>query len=368
VPFVYRSKFEIRSVVIGLIILNAAIYLLTQVSSFPVSQGLIARLSGGTRSPGSVPFALAADRYGLFVSLFSLFPAMIAERGWFWQFFTYMFLHGSPVHLFFNMYALLLFGRPLEEKWGWKRFLVFYMVTGVGAGIVTFFWNLFKAPFVPTIGASGAIFGVMLAFGLEFPDIVLLLFFVVPLRARYAVFVYGGIELIMLLTGTMQMVGHFTHLAGLFFGYLYYLIAVRGGFGRVRAGAPRGWPDTSRDLSGAARRGTGIRNSRPASQGPRGRRKGTERLALLTPGVKKHDETGKAREIALALQLKDKIRSGEPLTRAETSYLLKLKKAFDDSRGGICEPEEFDFTAQSCGSCDDFHACLYRFIIGQLRQ
>jgi len=334
VPFVYRSKFEIRSVVIGLIILNVAIYLLTQVSNFPFSQGLIARLSGGARSPGSVPFALAADRYGLFVSLFSLFPAMIAERGWFWQFFTYMFLHGSPVHLFFNMYALLLFGRPLEEKWGWKRFLVFYMVTGVGAGIVTFFWNLFKAPYVPTIGASGAIFGVMLAFGLEFPDIVLLLFFVVPLRARYAVFVYGGIELLMLLTGTMQRVGHFTHLAGLFFGYLYYLIAVKDVFRRVRAGAPRRRPDTVRGPS----------------------------------GVKKYDETGKAREIARTLELKNKIRSGEPLTRAEASYLLKLKKAFDDSRGGICEPAEFDFTAESCRSCDDFHACLYRFIIGQLRQ
>jgi membrane associated rhomboid family serine protease len=334
VPFVYRSKFEIRSVVIGLIILNAAIYLLTQVSNFPVSQGLIAWLSGGARSPGSVPFALAADRYGLFVSLFSLFPAMIAERGWFWQFFTYMFLHGSPVHLFFNMYALLLFGRPLEEKWGWKRFLVFYMVTGVGAGIVTFFWNLFKAPFVPTIGASGAIFGVMLAFGLEFPDIVLLLFFVVPLRARYAVFIYGGIELIMLLTGTMQRVGHFTHLAGLFFGYLYYLIAVKDVFRRVRAGASRRRPDTAR--------------------GP--------------AGVKKYDENGKAREIARTLELKDKIRSGEPLTRAEASYLLKLKKAFDDSWGGICEPAEFDFTAESCRSCDDFHACLYRFIIGQFQQ
>jgi membrane associated rhomboid family serine protease len=334
VPFVYKSKFEIRSVVIGLIIINAAVYLLTQVSNFPGSQGLIARLSGGARSPGSVPFALAADRYGLFVSLFSLFPAMIAERGWFWQFFTYMFLHGSPVHLFFNMYALLLFGRPLEEKWGWKRFLVFYMVTGVGAGVVTFFWNLFKAPFVPTIGASGAIFGVMLAFGLEFPDIVLLLFFIVPLRARYAVFVYGGIELIMLLTGAVQRVGHFTHLAGLFFGYLYYLIAVRNGPRRGRAGAPRRRP-------GAAR-GPSV--------------------------VKRRDETGNAREIALTMELKDKTRSGEPLTRAETSYLLKLKKAFDDSRGGICEPEEFDFTAESCRSCDDFHACLYRFIIGQLRR
>jgi len=125
------------------------------------------------------------------------------------------------------MYALYLFGSPLEQKWGSGRFLVYYLLTGIGAGAVTFLWNNVRNPFIPTIGASGAIFGVMLAFGLEFPDTMLLLFFLLPVKAKYAAIIFGGIELIMLLTGSMQRIGHFTHLSGLFFGYVYYLLIIK---------------------------------------------------------------------------------------------------------------------------------------------
>ena len=169
-----RTRFDIKSIVITLIIINVVVYFITQFNYFPTPE----RLIGNLVLKGKPAIALAIKQHGLFISLFSLFPLLIKEMGWVWQFFTYLFLHGGIFHLFFNMYALLLFGRPLEERWGGKEFLAFYLATGIGAGIVTFFWHLFSNPFIPTIGASGAIFGLVLAFGLEFPETVLLLFFI----------------------------------------------------------------------------------------------------------------------------------------------------------------------------------------------
>jgi membrane associated rhomboid family serine protease len=356
---VFRSRIEIKSVVVVLIIVNVVVFLLTQYTSPSLPFSPRAAVQGRS------PLSLMAERYGLFITLFSLFPAMIAQYGWVWQFVTYMFLHGSMLHLFFNMYALLLFGRALEEKWGWKRFTAFYLVTGVGAGVVTFFWNLARNPFIPTIGASGAIFGVMLAFGLEFPDVLLLLFFVVPIRARFAVFIYGGLELVLLLTGSMQRVGHFTHLAGLLFGYLYYLIGIRPGFG---GRGPRGTRGRRPRVLKPTDRPVGYRQSGPRFRGflPGVGRSGASRPSAAFAGDsgKRRDESRAARDIELALALKDRIRKADPLSRAETVFLLKLKKAFDENGGGICDPTELDLTAESCRSCEDFHACLYRFLIG----
>jgi membrane associated rhomboid family serine protease len=247
---------------------------------------------------------------------------MIRELGWVWQFVTYMFLHGSFFHIFFNMYALFLFGRPLEERWGWKEFLSFYLITGVGAGIVTFFWYLMKNPFVPTIGASGAIFGLILAFGLEFPDTVLLLFFIIPLRAKYAAFIFGGIELVMILTGSLQGIGHLTHLAGLLFGYLYYLLRIRGV--RIRA------PQITRKVRGRVTR--------------------VHRDAL----------------IKRTLQIREKLARGIPLKGGETAFLSRLREAYASSRGSICGEDEFNPDMEFCKRCDDFEACLYRYVIDQL--
>jgi len=226
-----RARFDIKSMVIAIIIINVVIFFLTQFRYFSVPEkfliNLVMRDKAGT--------AAAINRYGLFTTLFSLFPAMIRSNGWVWQFFTYMFLHGGLMHLFFNMYALLLFGRPLEERWGWKEFLSYYLVTGTCAGVVTFVWNMMGNPFIPTVGASGAIFGIILAFGLEFPEAVLLLFFIVPIKAKYATIIFGLINVIMLVTGARTGVGHFTHLAGLFFGYMYYLARIRGKQGRGKS-------------------------------------------------------------------------------------------------------------------------------------
>ncbi len=219
----YRRFYSSRSFVISLVIINAVIFLFTNFIQIPVPRFLLIRIA----SKVGINVARNAAYYGLPITLFSLYPILISKMGWIWQVFTYMFLHGSLLHIFFNMYALYLFGSPLEQKWGSGRFLVYYLLTGIGAGAVTFLWNNVKNPFIPTIGASGAIFGVMLAFGLEFPDTMLLLFFLLPVKAKYAAIIFGGIELIMLLTGSMQRIGHFTHLSGLFFGYVYYLLIIK---------------------------------------------------------------------------------------------------------------------------------------------
>ncbi len=330
-----------KSVVIVLIIINVVIFLLTRFTG--PSFSYFPRVAGQERTT----ISLAIERYGLLVTLFSLFPVMIAKYGWVWQFVTYMFLHANGLHIFFNMYALYLFGRALEDKWGWKRFLAYYLVTGTGAGIVTFLWNLLQGSSVPTIGASGAIFGVLLAFGIEFPDVMLLFFFVVPIRARFAALIYGGLELVFLLTGAMQRVGHFTHLAGLLFGYLYYLIGIRSGLGGGRTRGGRRMK--GRLLEPLPRRG----RNRP----------GWSRAGSPPSGGERRSR-GAVKDIQYAVALKEKTRNAEPLSRADTAFILKLKKAFDESGGGICDPAEFDLTAESCRSCEDFHACLYRFLIG----
>ena len=118
-----RRGLYVKSIVVGLVIVNVFIFLLTQFNTFQVPGRLLEYIA----RRGMPDLAYAARRYGLFISLFSLFPAMIRELGWVWQFVTYMFLHGSFFHIFFNMYALFLFGRPLEERWGWKEFLSFYL-------------------------------------------------------------------------------------------------------------------------------------------------------------------------------------------------------------------------------------------------
>ena len=332
----FRSRIELKSVVIVLIIINVGVFLLTRFAGPSLPFVPKTAVSQGT----AVSFAI--ERYGLLFTLFSLFPAMIAKYGWVWQFVTYMFLHANGIHIFFNMYALFLFGRALEEKWGWKRFLAYSVVTGTGAGIVTFLWNLMQGSSIPTIGASGAIFGVLLAYGLEFPDVMLLFFFVVPIRARFAALIYGGLELVFLLTGVMKGVGHFTHLAGLLFGYLYYLIGIRPGSGGGRFRGARGRKERTLEPM-----------SRPGGLLSSGARLGEERWSH-----------GAVKDARLAVALKEKIRNSGRLSRAETAFLLKLKKAFDESGGGICDPAEFDLTAESCRTCEDFHACLYRFLIG----
>ena len=136
-----------------------------------------------------------------------------------WQLITYAFLHGGFNHLFFNMFALWMFGLPVERVWGSLRFAQYYFVCVLGAGIIQLLVQYMSGNVYPTIGASGAVFGLLLAYGVMWPNAKLfLIFFPVPIKAKWFVLIYGGAELIFGVTGAMPQVAHYAHLGGLFFG------------------------------------------------------------------------------------------------------------------------------------------------------
>ncbi len=181
-----------------------------------------------------------------------------AEDFYLFQIVSYMFMHDthSFAHVFFNMFAVYMFGRVLEQVWGPKRFLIFYMVTGIGAGLIQEltwafdlrdviaapqelvnigggqilskpeFYNLFV-----TVGASGAVFGILLAFGMLFPNVPLYLMFIpVPIKAKYFVIFYGLAELFLGVADfSGDSVAHFAHLGGMLFGYILVVIWRRRG-------------------------------------------------------------------------------------------------------------------------------------------
>jgi membrane associated rhomboid family serine protease len=137
------------------------------------------------------------------------------------QLLTYAFLHGSVMHLLLNMYALWLFGTRMENVWGSRVFTVYYVVCVLGAGIAQLVVTTLSGQVYPTIGASGGIFGLLLAFGMRFPNERLLLIFPpIPIKAKWFVTIYAAIELWAGVTGTEAGVAHFAHLGGMLFGYL----------------------------------------------------------------------------------------------------------------------------------------------------
>ncbi|MCW4453258.1 rhomboid family intramembrane serine protease [Flavobacterium sp. MXW15] len=138
-----------------------------------------------------------------------------------WQLLTYGFLHGSFGHLFFNMLALFMFGAPLEQTWGEKRFLIYYLVCVAGAGVCQLLMAAMVGGGAPVLGASGGVFGLLLAYGMLFPNQrVMLLFPPIPMKARTFVIVFGAIELLLGFTGWQPGVAHFAHLGGMLFGWL----------------------------------------------------------------------------------------------------------------------------------------------------
>ena len=161
------------------------------------------------------------DRQGLLHYLW-LFPAYVLQDGGRWQVVTYMFVHGGWGHIFFNMLALFLFGIQLEQRMGSTDFLLYYFVCGIGAGIATVFINNATGQgMIPVVGASGAIFALLLAFAAFFPDARIFIFGILPIRAPIAVLAYAGIEIFLQFTNFQSGVAHLTHLAGLGFGWLF---------------------------------------------------------------------------------------------------------------------------------------------------
>ena len=149
-----------------------------------------------------------------------------------YQVVTYMFLHGGFSHLFFNMFALWMFGRTLEYELGSRNFLIYYMVCGIGAALLQLGVGYLEGvPLnVPTVGASGAVFGILLAFGMMHPnDIIMLMFPPIPIKAKWFVIIYGVIELMAGISGRMDNVAHFAHVGGMLWGYLLLIYWKRKG-------------------------------------------------------------------------------------------------------------------------------------------
>jgi len=180
-----------------------------------------------------------------------------------WELFTYMFIHDLSGfgHIFFNMFALMMFGKEIENYIGHVNFLMFYLFTGIGAGLFQMAVQMVQliyvtiqnglnlseiilmsqhnpmmlvdAGIVPVVGASGAIFGLLFAYAKLFPERQLLMFFVIPMKAKQAVIIFGGLELVLGFSN-IGRVAHFAHLGGLLFGWFYFTYLIKPANGLIR--------------------------------------------------------------------------------------------------------------------------------------
>lgn len=158
----------------------------------------------------------------------ALIPGAVIELGWFWTPFTYMFVHGGTWHLLFNMLGLFFFGVQLERRIGSNEFLLFYLLSGLLAGLLSFAVYVATGTFnVALVGASGAVFAVLLAFATFFPTATILVFGIIPVRAPLLVLGYAALELFNMVSRTGGNVAHMTHLIGFAVAFIYLLVRLR---------------------------------------------------------------------------------------------------------------------------------------------
>jgi membrane associated rhomboid family serine protease len=166
-------------------------------------------------------YMLQQTSVGEIFNLFKLVPRAVVYHFAIWQLVTYLFLHGGVWHLLFNMLTLWMFGATLERDWGTRRFLKYYFLCGIAAGVCDVTVNAILGNWnTSTIGASGAIYGVLLAYGVMYPESTILFAFLFPIQAKYFVMIYGAIALL----GAMNVnsgVSNVAHLGGMLFGLIY---------------------------------------------------------------------------------------------------------------------------------------------------
>jgi membrane associated rhomboid family serine protease len=159
--------------------------------------------------------------------LFAMIPALV-KKGWVWTFLTYMFFHDGFSHIFFNMFAHFIFGIQVERQMGSREFLLFYFLTGILAGFLSFFFYAAYAASsgreIALMGASGAIFAVQLAYAVFFPNSLIYIWGILPLRAPVMVLGFTALEVFFMLTGRGGSVARITHLAGFGFAWIYFLL------------------------------------------------------------------------------------------------------------------------------------------------
>ena len=152
-------------------------------------------------------------------TVFGIVPSKTFGELMLWQPFTYLFFHGGIWHVLINMFVLWMFGSELEKFWGKKEFLRFFFITGIGSGLITILFSLSSTN--PVVGASGAIYGVLLAYGFMFPNRLVYLYFLIPIKVKYLVMLIGAIAFFSSLNPGNSNISHLTHLSGMVIGFIY---------------------------------------------------------------------------------------------------------------------------------------------------
>ncbi|MFC1551413.1 rhomboid family intramembrane serine protease [Candidatus Latescibacterota bacterium] len=154
---------------------------------------------------------------------FGLIPVLAVKKFMIWQLFTHMFLHGNFSHLFWNMFMLWMFSTELEYNWGSRDFLKYYFICGLGGGVLVVLTAMIglSSAVVPTVGASGAIFGVLVAYGLMWPNRMIFIMGILPMKAWHMVLIFGGFDLLKGLSGNAGGIAVFAHVGGGITGYIY---------------------------------------------------------------------------------------------------------------------------------------------------
>ncbi|MDP4173671.1 MAG: rhomboid family intramembrane serine protease [Bacteroidota bacterium] len=195
-------------VIKNLLIINIAVF-------------LVNNLLLGNVIVDEVPASTIIDHY------FALQP--LGHGFYVWQLITYQFMHAGFSHIFFNMLVLWMFGMEIENLWGSKKFLFYYLTCGVGGGLVHILFSpLFTGTLAATVGASGAIYGVMVAFAMMFPDRYIFLWFLIPIKAKYLIAFFVVLEF--LSVGSMDFVARFAHIGGAVVGFIFILLDTRSQF------------------------------------------------------------------------------------------------------------------------------------------
>lgn len=151
--------------------------------------------------------------------MFGLVPQHLIFDRWIWQPITYLFIHGNIWHLIFNLFALWMFGMPVEAQWGEKEFLKYYFLCGLGAAVTSTALGVHST--IPVIGASGPIYGLLVAFAMLYPDAVVYLYFLIPVKAAHMAILFGALEFFAGATGATPGIARFAHLGGMVTGYFY---------------------------------------------------------------------------------------------------------------------------------------------------
>tara|TARA_B100001029_G_C15062039_1_gene459369 strand:+ start:4212 stop:5039 length:828 start_codon:yes stop_codon:yes gene_type:complete len=160
---------------------------------------------------------LSGNKHLIFSS-FGIIPSMVISQFSIWQLFTYLFIHGGFLHIIFNMFVLWMFGKELEKKWGQKIFLKFYFLCGIGSGLITVIIG--PTSNIPIVGASGAIYGLLVAYGFIYPNQLIYLYGLFPLKVKHMVFGLGIISFFAIMSSNSTNISHITHLSGMFIGFI----------------------------------------------------------------------------------------------------------------------------------------------------